>query len=74
MPNPQATAPCGIATVRAMHEARSAPLLLNRGFRTVVDQLARLVRPPGRAAAVRQLESDLSRLCRGILGLGLGPR
>lgn len=73
MPNQQAT-------------VRTVPLLLGRceklarppfpakqglGLLDAVDQLARLVRPPGRAAAVRQLESGPSRLCRGILGVGV---
>lgn len=65
--------PHSAAIAEAMREARPPPFPAKQGLGLLdaVDQLARLVRPPGRAAAARQLESGPSRLCRGILGVGV---
>lgn len=72
MPNQQAT----VRTVpllpgRCEKLDRPFPAKQGLGLLDAIDQLARLVRPLGRAAAARQLESGPSRLCRGILGVGV---
>ena len=66
--------PHSAAIAEAMREARPPPFPAKQGLGLLdaVDQLARLV--PGHLGAqlpARQLESGPSRLCRGILGVGV---